>query len=156
MTRSNDDLNGIHFRDGVYYHDISDVASLIVGSSIITAVVPIVSASISVRVLSGSTATLTLASNQHYAGVDATAAEMGVVLPSAASSTGKTYTVKKLDVSANKVLLSGASTDKIWSSGTNPTPFIALKAQGQTYSVISDGYVWHVCGFYSGTANLSA
>jgi hypothetical protein len=156
MARSNDDLNGIHFRDNVFYHDIADVASLIVGANTITAVVPIISASISVRVLSGSTSTLTLASNQHYAGVDATAAEMGVTLPSAVSSTGKTFTVKKLDVSANKVLLSGAGTDKIWSSGTNPTPFIALKAQGQSYSVISDGYLWHVCAFYSGTAALGA
>ena len=150
MARSLDDRTGIHFRDDIYYHDINDIATLTVGASAVT----VHSASVSVRVVSGTAGNLTIGTNQHYVGADATAANCGVVLPAASGVTGRMYTIKKLDVSANLVHISGAGTDKIWSTGSNPTAILNLKAQGQAYTLISDGYLWHVCGFFSGNASL--
>lgn len=154
MARTNNNIDGVQYREDVYYFNINDIAPLIVGSGSINAVVPIVSASVSVVVNSGAIANVTMTPQTHFYGVDATAANIGVVLPDAALATGRTYTVKKLDVSANLVHLSGAGTNKIWSTGSNPTPILNLKAQGQAYTVISDGTTWHVVGFFSGTGVL--
>lgn len=154
MARDAGDMNRIIFRDGSYFHDIGDSAVMIVSGTDIRFNKPLLSASVSVVVVSGSPGNLTVGENQHFVGADATSANCGVTLPSATTVKGRMYTIKKLDVSANLVHISGAGTDKIWSSGSNPTAFINLRSQGQSYSVISDGAIWHVCGFYSGTAAL--
>ena len=154
MARSIDDFTGIHNRSSVFYVDIGDVASVIVSSASVNSLVPIVSASVSVVVNSGSTTNVTVAPQTHFYAVDATTANTAVTLPSASLVTGRSYTIKKLDVSANFVHISGTVPDKIWHSGVNPVPFINLRTQGQAYTLISDGSTWHVIGFYSGTAAL--
>jgi hypothetical protein len=80
---------------------------------------------------------------------DATAANFGIVLPSASLNAGKMITVKKIDAGANIVYLSGAASEKIDGAAT-----FAIKSANGSATVMSDGVDWKVIGIYS--ASFSA
>ena len=80
---------------------------------------------------------------------DATTANFGIVLPAAASSKGKTYTVTKIDASANSVFLSGAGSDKI-----NDAATLQIKSSKGSATVISDGVGWRVIALFSANINF--
>lgn len=149
MARVSGSDDHFTFRDNQWQTVVNDIASLKVGANDINAVMPIVSASLSVVVLSASTAQTTLAAKQHFTVADATSANFGVVLPGVAVSVGQSYTVKKIDVSANSVFLSGASTDTIQGTAT-----LELNSAEESVTVTSDGQLWHITGFYSGNLGV--
>ncbi len=101
-------------------------------------------------VLSASTATTTLDRSQKIILVDASAAEMGLTLPSAADVGGQTYIVKKIDVSANAVLLSGAAATET----IDGEVFQTVGEVSGSISVVSDGALWHVVAAFSGGDTL--
>ena len=78
---------------------------------------------------------------------DAAAAEIGVTLPSAATHIGKVYTVKKIDASANAVLVSG-------STAIDGVAFKTLASQNESMSAISDGAQWRVIHYFSSSAGF--
>lgn len=124
---------------------INDTVDLKVTDGDVVATNPWMSASIAVSVLSASSATATLATGSHLVLADATTAEMGLTLPSAATVIGREYTVKKIDESANAVLLSGASGDSIEGAA-----FQTIASQNGSVTVMSDGVGWHITRFFSG------
>lgn len=75
---------------------------------------------------------------------DATAANFGIVLPSAASNPGKQITVKKIDLGANSVFLSGAGSEKVDGSA-----FYTIKSANAAVTVLSDGVDWKVIAIAS-------
>jgi hypothetical protein len=83
------------------------------------------------------TSQTTLIMDDNFIEADATAGSFGVVLPTAIGNPGKTYHVKKTDVSANAVVVSG--------SGAELVDGVAIKvvpAQYSSVSVISNGIGW--------------
>jgi hypothetical protein len=124
---------------------LDDAAKIIVRADGIQTVVPVVSSSMSVRVLSASVSQATLTAGQHFVVADATAANFGIVLPNASASVGQTYTVKKIDASANLVFMSGATPNTI-----DGAAFATLASQNGSLSVTSDGVHWRITSRFSG------
>lgn len=138
MTRPGDNPEDhIKLENNTWKIVIDDESQFEVGSS------GILSSSLSLVVLSASTGD-TLSTKQHFVVADASAEDIGIVLPDAAAATGKTYTVKKVDVSANSVFLSGAGTDLIEGAAT-----LEMIGVGNSVSVTSDSLQWHVTAFFS-------
>lgn len=106
----------------------------------------VVSSSFVETILSGATSTATITAAQHYVLADASSAEMGLTLPAAASVKGMKYTVKKIDASANAVLLSGSSATATIDNNT----YVTIASDQEAVTVISDGNMFHIVGFYSG------
>ena len=146
MAREAGAEDHIKLENDVYYIAINDQARLTVKTDAVIPNQPLLSASLSVPVLSASTAQTTLTKTQHFVVADATDANFGIVLPSAAEVAGRTYTVTKVDAGANIVYLSGASTDKI-----NGSAEIAVASVNESVSVLSDGVGWRVVAYHSGT-----
>ena len=71
--------------------------------------------------------------------VDASGGAKTVTLPQASTVTGRIFTVKKIDSSANGVTLDGFSTETIDGSGTK-----SLATQYKTMTVISTGTLWYI------------
>ena len=88
--------------------------------------------------LATKTATYTLAATDSVILADATAAVFTVTLPSAAGVTGRQYTIKKVDSSANAVTIASAA-GNIDGAATK-----SLTAQWQAVRVVSDGINWYV------------
>jgi len=145
MAREPGADDSITLKDNVWYVRINDEAPLIVKTDGIVPNQPILSASLAVPVLSASTGQTTLSDTQHFVAADATSANFGIVLPAAGTVAGRTYTVKKIDVSANSVFLSGSGTETIDSVATKE-----LASVNETFTVISDGAHYHVISHYSG------
>jgi len=62
-----------------------------------------------------------------------------MTLPSAASSTGKVFYVKKIDSSANSVIIDGAGAETIDGAAT-----ITTVIQYEAYTIISNGSFWSI------------
>jgi len=124
---------------------IDDDSKLEVGAEETNLVQTVTSASVSVVVLSASVLAATLTTKQHFAVASAEDEDVGITLPDVAEATGKTYTVKKVDVSANSVFLSGAGSDLIEGAAV-----LEMIGSGNSVSVTSDSLQWHVTAFFSG------
>lgn len=89
------------------------------------------------------TANTTLSSAHHTVLVDATAGNITLTLPTAASAysggVGRVYNVKKIDASENTVTVDGASAETIDGAATQ-----VLTAQWQSMTIQSDGTAWSV------------
>jgi len=73
--------------------------------------------------------------------VDANSSALTMTLPSAVGIAGRTYTIKKIDSSANTVTINTTSSQTI---DTGTTSY--LNSQSQYINVISDGAGWYVTG----------
>lgn len=85
------------------------------------------------------TANYTAADTETVILCDATGGAFAITLPAAASSTNKTYTVKKKDASANAVTLTGNGAETIDGSNTQ-----ALSTQYSSLTVVCDGSAWFI------------
>lgn len=70
---------------------------------------------------------------------DATSAGFTITLPAAASSSGVTLTIKKIDSSANAITVDGDSTELIDGSQT-----IAISFQHQSVDLVCNGTAWYL------------
>lgn len=86
------------------------------------------------------TAAFTAASETVYE-CDATSAAFTATLPSAASTTGRMYTFKKVDSSANKITIDGNSSETIDQIITYP-----LIERNQSVTIQSNGTNWNIIG----------
>ncbi|OIO40628.1 hypothetical protein AUJ10_02640, partial [Candidatus Pacearchaeota archaeon CG1_02_31_27] len=68
---------------------------------------------------------------------DATTAAFSITLPTAVGITGRQYTFKKIDTSANAVTIDGAETETIDGAATYD-----LSAQWKYVTIVSDGTNW--------------
>lgn len=71
--------------------------------------------------------------------VDASGGAKTITLPQASTVTGRIFTVKKIDSSANSVTLDGFSTETIDGSTTK-----TLATQYKSFTVTSTGSVWYI------------
>jgi hypothetical protein len=149
MARGVGSEDHIKLESNTYKVVIDNSSKLNVSANEIVPTVPIHSATISTVVLSASVAQTTLEQSQHFVIADATSANFGVVLPDAATNVGCSYTVKKVDVSANSVVLSGSGTDEIEGAA-----ILVLNSEGESATVMSDGVSWRIVGFYSASLGV--
>lgn len=77
--------------------------------------------------------------NHHTVRVDATASAIDITLPSAATTTGRVYVVKKIDASVNNVNIVGT---------VNGVSGYAITAQHKGVTVQSNGTDWDVIGSF--------
>lgn len=137
------------FQDNEYLIAINDSACLTVKVDGVVPNQPVLSASVAIPILSGAATRTVMTTTQHLVLADATAANFGVVLPSASLVAGRSYTIKKIDVSANLVFISGSSAQTVETAA-----FLTLNSLGESATVISDGLKWHVTAFYSGALGV--
>lgn len=149
MARNPGDEDQAGFSNNEYIIGLDDSAILVAKTDSLNAVQPVLSASVGVTVLSASTAQATLTAKQHFVLADATTANFGITLPSAATVAGRTYTVKKIDAGANTVFLSAASGETIETATE-----VGLDSFGESVSVMSDGVQFHITAFYSGNLGV--
>jgi len=71
--------------------------------------------------------------------VDASGGAITITLPTAVGITGKSYHIKKIDVSANNVTIDGSGSETIDGSTT-----LVISAQYDAPYIVSDGANWHV------------
>lgn len=83
------------------------------------------------------TTTITTAAEVYLC--NAASAGFTITLPTAASSTNKAYTIKKIDSTLNTVTLQGNGSDVIDGSNTQ-----TLNGQWQSYTVVSNGTSWYI------------
>ncbi len=150
MARQPGDEDKTGFRNDEYIITINDSLGIKISETDVVAGAPYMSASVSVPITSGTAATAAIVATQHVTLADATSAEMGLTLPSAAGVIGRSYTVKKIDASANAVLLSGAAAAET----VDGAAFQTLDSQNETVTVLSDGIQWHMTNFFSASAGV--
>ena len=85
------------------------------------------------------TGAYTLTASDFCVLADATTAGFTLTLPTAASIAGRIYHIKKIDASANAVVIDGAAAETIDGAAT-----VSISAQNQSYQIISDGTNWRV------------
>jgi len=85
------------------------------------------------------TADYTLTASDKVISVDATSAETTITLPTASSIAGRCYTIKKIDSSANAVVLDGNGAETIDGAAN-----YQINLQWQAVTVISNGTNWLV------------
>uniref|UniRef100_A0A6M3XUH7 Uncharacterized protein n=4 Tax=viral metagenome TaxID=1070528 RepID=A0A6M3XUH7_9ZZZZ len=85
------------------------------------------------------TADYTLTASDKVLSVDATSSETTITLPTAAGIAGRCYTIKKIDSSANAVVLDGNGAETIDGSAN-----YRIVLQWQAVTVISNGTNWLV------------
>lgn len=146
MSRKSGAEDQSSFVDNEYKVAIDDSLKLKISSTDVVPTVPVMSASVSVPVLSASTATGNISGTQHVVLADASSAEMGLTLPAAAEFIGRCYTVKKVDVSANAVLLSASSGEYV-----DGAAFKTIDSHNEAVTVVSDGLQYHVIGHFTGS-----
>lgn len=71
--------------------------------------------------------------------VDATGAARTITLPDAAGRTGKVYDIKKIDASANAVIIDGDGADTIDGAAS-----ASLTKQHESLTIVSDGANWRI------------
>jgi len=81
------------------------------------------------------TANYTLTASDQVVLVDATSGVLSMTLPAASGCTGRVYTIKKIDSSANAVTVVG-----VLDGETNPT----LEDQYDAFNIISNGTDWSI------------
>jgi hypothetical protein len=82
---------------------------------------------------------LTLDGTHYMVNVDATAGAKTITLPTAVGCAGRVYIIRKVDSSANAVIIDGNAAETI-----NGTATYSLTIQYQTASIMSDGAGWMV------------
>jgi len=92
-----------------------------------------------VKPITTKTANYTLTSTDYTILVDATSGNLTMTLPSASSSTGRIYNIKKIDASANTVTLQANGAELI--DGTN-TKVISM--QWSNINIQSNGTSWYI------------
>lgn len=85
----------------------------------------------------------TVVSTDNVVTVDASGGSKTITLPQASTVTGRIYTVKKTDSSANAVTIDGYSTETIDGSLTK-----SLATQYKAMTMISTGSVWNILSSY--------
>ena len=145
MARNAGEEDRAGFRSDEYLVSINDTLGIKISETDVTAAGPYMSASVSVLILSASTATATIGAAQHLVLADATAAEFGLTLPAVATVIGRSYTVKKIDGGANAILVSGSSA----AATIDGFAFKSLDSENESITVMSDGSMYHVTGFFS-------
>jgi hypothetical protein len=83
----------------------------------------------------------TLTTSHTVALCDATLGAITMTLPAAASSTGRRYFIKKVDVSANAVTVDGNGAETIDGSAT-----AVLASQYDSIEIVCDGTQWWIIG----------
>jgi hypothetical protein len=81
----------------------------------------------------------TILADDYFVKADATSASFGCVLPTAVGVAGKQYCIKKVDVTANAVIVSGTAAETIDGAATS-----SLASQWSSITVIADGNNWLV------------
>jgi len=84
-------------------------------------------------------ANTTLNTTHYTVLVNAATAGITITLPAVASNSGRVYTIKKIDSSANTVTIDGSGTEKI--DGANTA---TLSAQWNSRTIHCDGSAWYV------------
>lgn len=91
---------------------------------------------------SAATVTTTTTAGEHYTIlVDCTAGAVTINLPAVASCSGRTYIIKKIDVSGNIVTIDGNAAETIDGTATK-----TLSNQYNYYAVQNDGSAWYIVG----------
>jgi len=85
------------------------------------------------------TTTYTITTSDRYIFADASGGAFTITLPTAASSSGLKFTIKKIDSSANAVTVDGDGAETIDSAAN-----YALTVQFESIDVVSDGTEWHI------------
>lgn len=145
MARNPGDEDKAHFvggASGYYSIVINDSEKVRVTSDGTSIVVPVLSGA-------NATATAVISGTEHIVIADPSSTDMGLTLPAASVSLGKTYTVKKIGGSAN-VSLSGATTSEL----IDGEIAIILESNSASLSVTCDGVGWHVTSFFSATRTV--
>lgn len=93
----------------------------------------------------------TLTSSDSVINVNASGGSLSINLPTAVGIVGRQYTIKKIDTSANPVMVSTTLSQTIDDNTT-----LALSAQNQYVTIISDGANWGVFGSNSAAASGGA
>ena len=91
--------------------------------------------------ISTKTGAYTVVSTDHIILGDASGGAFTITLPAAADHTGREFTVKKIDGSANAVTVDGNSSETIDGAAT-----YALSSQYSSVTVVSDGSNWYIVG----------
>ena len=89
--------------------------------------------------ISSGTGTVTVGATDGIILADATAGVVTVDLPAAEQSTGRTLTVKKIDATANGVVLDGSGSETIDGAATQ-----TITAQYMALTVACDGTEWWI------------
>ncbi|MNT84089.1 hypothetical protein D3C72_2240570 [compost metagenome] len=89
--------------------------------------------------MAGTAVDLTLSSAHCTVLVDASAAARTITLPTAASSTRRIYTIKKIDASANTVTIDGNASEVIDGAATQ-----VLATQWSALTIQSNGTSWFI------------
>ena len=85
------------------------------------------------------TVTYNVTSNNRFIACDASVGAISINLPTAASTTGKIFEVKKTDSTGNVITIDGNGSETIDGSLTQP-----LSVQYMNVSILSDGSEWHI------------
>ena len=144
MARNAGSEDHVKFTNDNYFVSINDSQGLRVSTTDVVCQ-PIMSASVSVLIASGTAEAGSITATNHLVLADASSAEFGLTLPAASTVIGRTYIVKKIDGSANAVLLSGSSGESV-----EGADFQTIAGTSGSVSVMSDGIGWHIVGFFSG------
>jgi hypothetical protein len=96
-------------------------------------------------------ANYTLTSTDHVVLANATSGALTLTLPTAVGITGRQYTVKKVDTTANGVTVATTSSQTIDGATT-----YNLTSRNQTASLVSDGANWAITSTLAGGASTSA
>jgi hypothetical protein len=86
---------------------------------------------------------LTLDATHRTVTVDATAANRTITLPAAASCSGRTYVIKKIDVSVNTVTIDGDGSETIDGAAT-----VVISSQYAGKTIQSTGSAWIIIGTF--------
>ena len=88
---------------------------------------------------SAKTSQYTVLAQDYFISADATGGSFGLTLPTAVNNSGKQYVVKKIDASANAVVVSGSGAETIDGSNT-----VNIVSQYDSMSLISNGANWYI------------
>ena len=113
------------------WHDVGDWMRIVAG-----VVNPVLQG---VANIASKTASYTIEDGDRVVLADATAGVMTITLPLAALHEGRTFTVKKIDASANAVTIDGNGAETIDGALT-----VALSVQHQARTLLSDGAGWRI------------
>ena len=89
--------------------------------------------------VSTKTGAYTLTASDAVILADATTAGFTLTLPTAVGLSGHLYHIKKIDASANVVVIDGAGVETIDGAAT-----VSISVQNQSYTLVSDGAGWRL------------
>jgi|GEM_PF-5451711 len=94
------------------------------------------------------TSDYTVTATDAYLLIDATNGDVVVTLPSAVGISGREYSVKKIDDSANTITVDASSTETIDDSET-----LVITSQYEAITIVSDGEGWNIFMAYQPSAD---